>query len=137
MLPQIPLIPKVLISDFLSHNHLPLGLPDLKQYEIRSLLELAGKHVKKAEEYAEKGVTDIATAKLIYNRLVEIDEFFSKQAVVSETGLYQFKLVIIYFIQEEDDESDFTSVVGFDDDAEILNLFIKSLNSSIKPIILS
>jgi hypothetical protein len=133
---SIPLISKDSLIAHFKNESLFSELPDLSAMEVQEMLAEAKEHLRKSEDAAKKGLTDAKTAKAIYQKLLEIHTYLKVHSPSSATW-EQFKLVIVYFVQENDEENDFDSPVGFDDDAEIVNCFLKTLGNPLPPIPLS
>ena len=61
-----------------------------------------------------------SVAKYLFENLLKLAD---KYADFSDLEQQYFKAVLLYFIESDDDEHDFDSTIGFDDDVEAFNAF--------------
>lgn len=89
----------------------------------QKLLEAAQQHLEKANAaYTENRLVNIRLATAIVDVLSVLSQQWSTLPVNS---LYWLRGAFQYFAKSDDDEPDFRSPIGFEDDAEILNACLR------------
>lgn len=119
-------------------SYLQTGKPPvhlLSAYRVprSTLISMAESHKNLALDASKKGLTDGKTAEMIYKTIVQLVQDLEIQKA-SEDVWDKFCLVTAYYIQVEDEEDDFHSPVGFDDDARVMNCFLDYLGSPLQRI---
>lgn len=90
-----------------------------KKYEVKHLFEACSQHADHAlEKFKENPIIDFDTAEKMASVFKELQKIWSS---LNDQVQRNFKAAMYYFAISEDDEHDFTSFTGFDDDVEILN----------------
>ncbi len=121
------------LENYLKTGKRPSYFPDLKEYSLENVLPDSKEYYQTILERSKKQILDIKTAKLILDTIESLIPLVTKME--SEVQ-YQFLLVVYYFIQVDDRENDLNSPIGFDDDAEIVNLFLDRIQSDLPRILL-
>ena len=94
-----------------------------KKYEVKHLFDACSQHADHAlEKFKENPIIDFETAETLANKFKEIEVVWPK---LTEKAQSYFKAAMYYFAISEDDEHDFSSFTGFDDDVAILNACLK------------
>ncbi|MBK8397782.1 MAG: hypothetical protein IPL26_21415 [Leptospiraceae bacterium] len=102
--------------------------------EIWSVSECVSKsktYLDRVRILSKTTLVDNKTASAIYDKIEKLAPIVSN---LPEDAKTKFSLVCQYFTQTEDEEDDLNSPVGFDDDAEIINLLIESIGSPVELI---
>ena len=121
------------LENYLKTGKRPSYFPELKGYSIENVISDSREYYQIILERSKKHILDVKTAKLIVDKIETLVPIVSKM----ETEIqYQFLLVVYYFIQVEDFENDLNSPIGFDDDSEIVNLFLERIQSDLPRIML-
>ena len=103
-----------------------LNFPSFEGYTLSKALSDSREYLRIVEKTAKTEMVDLKTATEIFDRIEKLVPYLETRKNAGE--IYSFFLVVYYYIQVEDDENDLNSPVGFDDDAEIMNLFLKTLD---------
>jgi ERCC4-related helicase len=86
---------------------------------LEELLARAEEHVVKAyEAHGETGIANIKIADAIYDVFKIVVEEWENIPPLAKSWC---KGMMLYFVSSDDDEDDFNSLIGFDDDVEVLN----------------
>ena len=94
-----------------------------QKYEVEHLFDACTQHANHAlEKFKENPLIDFDTAEKI---AVTFKELETKWPAIDHKAQEYFKAAMYYFAISEDDEHDFASFTGFDDDVEILNACLK------------
>ena len=94
-----------------------------KKYEAKYLFEACSQHTNYAmEKFKENPIIDFETAEKIDIAFKAVEKNWDS---FSEQAKSYFKAAMYYFAISEDDEPDFESITGFDDDVEAINACIK------------
>jgi hypothetical protein len=89
------------------------------KYEVTHLFEACTKHADYAlEKFKENPIIDFEAAEKMAAAIKELEKRWDN---LGETEQRNFKAAMYYFAISEDDEPDFTSFTGFDDDVAVLN----------------
>ena len=118
------------ISDYLKKGELSSLLPRI-EYDIDTLLEMAKIYLEEIKRVSKTKLVDKVTADAIVDRLEKISVLVKKNPKKLQD---KFSLIALYFLQVDDKDNDMDSPMGFDDDAELINLFITIENIQIDKI---
>lgn len=98
-------------------------LPKSRKYEASHLFEACSQHANYAlEKYKENPLIDFETAEKLATAFKGIED---KWDTLSTDAKDYLKGAMYYFAISEDDEPDFSSFTGFDDDVEVINACLK------------
>ncbi|MCB1176940.1 MAG: hypothetical protein KDK36_05110 [Leptospiraceae bacterium] len=123
-----------LLAKYLKGEVSDNGLPSLGHWNLDMALEISESYFEEVKNQSESSPVDVDTAGEILDRIKKLIPIMKSK---DEKTLYKFYLTVLYYIQVEDDFNDLESSDGFDDDAEIMNLFLKNINSSLPLITIS
>ncbi|MCH2207879.1 MAG: hypothetical protein MK132_18655 [Lentisphaerales bacterium] len=94
-------------------------LPESKKYQATHLFEACSLHANYAlEKFKENLIIDFETAEKLATAFKGIEENWQQ---LSEEAKDYLKASMYYFAICEDDQPDFSSSTGFDDDIEVIN----------------
>ena len=98
-------------------------ISESKRYKAKYLFEACSQHADHAlEKSKESPIIDFESAEKLAAVFKTLEE---KWPTLNEKIQDNFKAAMYYFAISEDEEDDFTSFTGFDDDVEILNACLK------------
>lgn len=98
-------------------------LPKSQKYKADHLFEACSLHANYAlEKFKENPIIDLETAEKLANTFKGIEENWD---TLSDQAKDYLKASMYYFAISEDDEPDFISFTGFDDDVEVINACLK------------
>lgn len=99
---------------------------DVEQTPLDQLLDSVEAHALLATKLAEKN--SFVNANLANLIAQKINIVAKKWNELSETHRFWLLGAIWYFVSSDDDEKDFKSPIGFEDDAEVLNACLRMAN---------
>lgn len=98
-------------------------LPKSRKYKESHLFEACSQHANYAlEKFKENPIIDFETAEKLSKAFLGIEE---KWEELTDDAKDNLKGAMYYFAISEDDEPDFSSFTGFDDDVEVINACLK------------
>lgn len=96
-------------------------LTEAEEADLTELILLSRHYLSKIIKAARnRPLINANLATAIHDKIEKITEEVSS----APEKLNIFKAVILYFIIEDDDENDFDSPIGFEDDATVINTFL-------------
>jgi uncharacterized membrane protein YkvA (DUF1232 family) len=92
-------------------------------YEAKYLFEASSHHADHSlEQFKQNPIIDFETAEKLAALFITLEKNWDSY---NEKAQEYFKAAMYYFAISEDDEPDFTSFTGFDDDVAIINACLK------------
>ncbi len=103
----------------------------INNHNIDSIMDMANNYLIQIKEVSKTKLIDLKTAESILDRLEKIYTLTKENP---EKMKQKFILVALYFVQVDDRDNDLNSPVGFDDDAELVNILIETEKLEIEKI---
>ena len=105
-------------------------LDRLKNYVDQAAPFTPARLLKEADKHLQEALTAYRNNRLVNIRLAEairevIEKIISEWEKLPARSQPWLAGAILYFVRSNDDEPDFTSAIGFEDDAEVLNACLR------------
>lgn len=114
------------LKDNLSEKHYTTFTQIMRmsdKYEVKHLFEASTKHADYAlEKFKENVLIDFEAAEKMAAAIKGLEKCWDSLDTKAQR---YFKVAMYYFAISEDDEPDFSSFTGFDDDVAVLNACLK------------